>query len=122
MACYSIATTRQFTMMLQTRAVLVCSSPFPGSAMPTISPSIFSGLLPSVERVRSCVAEAHERFKSVGEGTLADYIPALASVPAGLFGVCLVDTSGITCAAGDAEYEFSIQSVSKPFVFSLICQ
>src|SRR5271166_3410709 len=90
--------------------------------MTTISPSISSGLLPSVERVRSCVAQAHERFKSVGEGKLADYIPALASVPAELFGVCLVDTSGITCAAGDAEYEFSIQSVSKPFVFALVCQ
>ena len=27
-----------------------------------------------------------------------------------------------TYTAGDAEYEFSIQSVSKPFVFALVCQ
>jgi len=68
------------------------------------------------------VAEAHERFKSVSEGKVADYIPALATVPGELFGVCLVGTSGITYATGDTEYEFSIQSVSKPFVFALICQ
>ena len=68
------------------------------------------------------MAEVHERFKSVGGGKVADYIPALAMVPGELFGVCLVGTSGITHAVGDTEYEFSIQSVSKPFVFALICQ
>jgi glutaminase len=31
-------------------------------------------------------------------------------------------TSGVPYAAGDSEYEFSIQSVSKPFAFALICQ
>ena len=31
-------------------------------------------------------------------------------------------TSGVVYAAGDTDYEFSIQSVSKPFVFALICQ
>src|SRR5271166_2381636 len=90
--------------------------------MRTISPSISTGLLSAAERVRASVAEAYERFKSVGEGKVADYIPALAAVPAELFGVCVVGTSGITHAAGDTEYEFSIQSVSKPFVFALICQ
>jgi glutaminase len=68
------------------------------------------------------VAEAYERFKSIDEGKNADYIPALAKVPSDLFGVSVVGTSGVAFAAGDAEYEFSIQSVSKPFVFALICQ
>ena len=90
--------------------------------MPTISPSESTGPLPVAERVRALVAEAHERFKSVSEGKVADYIPALATVPGELFGVSVVGTSGITYAAGDTEYEFSIQSVSKPFVFALICQ
>jgi glutaminase len=90
--------------------------------MQTISVSIATGRLLSVERVSASVNEAYERFKSVGDGKVADYIPALAAVSAGLFGVCMVGTSGITCAAGDAEYEFSIQSVSKPFVFALVCQ
>jgi glutaminase len=68
------------------------------------------------------VAEAHERFKSLEDGKVADYIPALASVSGGLFGVCLVGTSGAAWSAGDAAYEFTIQSVSKPFAFALICQ
>jgi glutaminase len=90
--------------------------------MLTTSSPVLTGHLPAAERVRVLVAEAHERFKSINEGKNADYIPALAKVPSDLFGVCVVGTSGIAFAAGDAEYEFSIQSASKPFVFALICQ
>ena len=86
------------------------------------SSCVSTGHLPPAERVRALVAEAHERFKSIGEGRNADYIPALAQVPSNLFGVCVVGTSGTAYTAGDTEYEFSIQSVSKPFVFALICQ
>ena len=78
----------------------------------TSSP-VSTGRLPAAERVLDLVAEAHERFKSVDEGKNADYIPALAKVPRDLFGVCVVGTSGIAFAAGDADYEFSIQSVSS---------
>jgi glutaminase len=80
------------------------------------------GLAPPTERVRALVAEAHRQFQSIDEGEVADYIPALAKVPRGLFGVCVVDAAGEVHSAGDAEVEFSIQSVSKPFVFALICQ
>jgi glutaminase len=90
--------------------------------MLTTSSPVSTGHLPAAERVRALVAEAHERFKSIDEGKNADYIPALAKVSSDLFGVCVVGTSGIAFAAGDAECEFSIQSASKPFVFALICQ
>ena len=36
-------------------------------------------------------------------------------------GFAVVGANGNVHTAGDAEYEFSIQSVSKPFVFALIC-
>ena len=39
-----------------------------------------------------------------------------------LFGVCVVGTNGNVYQIGDADHEFSIMSVSKPFVFALICQ
>ena len=90
--------------------------------MLTASSSISTGHLPPAEHVRALIAEAHERFKSIDHGKNADYIPALAKVPKDLFGVCVVSTSGVVYAAGDTDYEFSIQSVSKPFVFALICQ
>lgn len=76
----------------------------------------------SDEGVGALVKEAHERFRSSQEGSVADYIPALADTPVDLFGICVAGTSGLVCVAGDSEYEFSIQSVSKPFVFALICQ
>lgn len=83
---------------------------------------VSTGHLPKAELVKSVVVEAYERCKSDGAGKVADYIPALARVSAELFGVCVVGTNGNVHSAGDADYEFSIQSVSKPFVFALVCQ
>jgi glutaminase len=90
--------------------------------MSTTPSSVSTGQLPQAQLVRTLVAEAHERFKCNSEGKNADYIPALAEVPSDFFGICVVSTSGVAYAAGDADYEFSIQSVSKPFVFALVCQ
>jgi glutaminase len=90
--------------------------------MLSTSLSVSTGHLPPAELVGRLVTEAHGRFSSNDEGKNADYIPALGKVPSDLFGVCVVGTSGATHGAGDTEYEFSIQSVSKPFVFALVCQ
>jgi glutaminase len=48
--------------------------------------------------------------------------PALAAAPSDTFGICMVGTNGNVYAVGDAETEFSIMSVSKPFVFALVCE
>lgn len=84
--------------------------------------SVSTGHLPSAELVKTLLREGHERFKSVHEGEVADYIPSLAKTPRELFGLCVAGINGAVHTAGDVEYEFSIQSVSKPFVFALICQ
>jgi glutaminase len=39
-----------------------------------------------------------------------------------LFGISVVGTSGNVYSIGDADHEFSIMSVSKPFVFALVCE
>jgi glutaminase len=90
--------------------------------MLTTALSVSTGHLPPEELVGRSVTEAYTRFRSNDEGKNADYIPALGKVPSDLFGVCVVGTAGATYGAGDTEYEFSIQSVSKPFVFALVCQ
>ena len=90
--------------------------------MSTAPSCISTGRLPAPEQVRTLVGEAHARFRSHTRGKNADYIPALAAVPSELFGVCLVGTSGSRHEAGDTDYAFTIQSISKPFVFALICQ
>src|SRR6516225_7551187 len=83
---------------------------------------VSTGRLPSPEMVKSLVSEAYERFKSNAEGSSSDVYPALARAPSDLFGVCVVGTNGNVHAVGDTDYAFSIMSVSKPFVFALVCQ
>jgi glutaminase len=83
---------------------------------------ISTGHLPVAEMVMALVSDAYARYKSNTEGENSQVYPALARVPRDLFGVCVVGTSGKVYAAGDAEHEFSIMSVSKPFVFALVCQ
>jgi multisubunit Na+/H+ antiporter MnhB subunit len=58
----------------------------------------------------------------LSEGENSQVYPPLARVPSALFGICVASTGGSIYAAGDADYEFSIMSVSKPFVFALVCQ
>ena len=53
---------------------------------------------------------------------MSQVYPALAAVPGDLFGICVVGIDGGVYAAGDAEHEFTIMSVSKPFVFALVCE
>jgi glutaminase len=85
-------------------------------------PYISTGHLPDPELVQKLVSEAHARFKSNTEGENSQVYPALARVPSDLFGVCVVGTSGRVYAAGDVDHPFSIMSVSKPFVFALVCE
>jgi glutaminase len=65
--------------------------------------------------------EAHERFRSVDQGQVSQVYPALARVPGDLFGICVVGTDGSVFQVGDAEHAFTVMSVSKPFVFALVC-
>lgn len=84
--------------------------------------AISTGHLPPRDQVQQLVAEAYQLFKSNDEGQNADYIPALAGARRDLFGLCVVGTNGNVHTAGDVDVEFSIQSVSKPFVFALVLQ
>jgi glutaminase len=83
---------------------------------------VSTGHLPPSEEVVRLVDEVYERYKSNTDGNNSQVYPALAEVPSNLFGVCVVGTNGEVYAVGDAEHEFSIMSVSKPFVFAAVCQ
>ncbi|MGH8616381.1 MAG: glutaminase A [Burkholderiales bacterium] len=94
-------------------------TPLPEDDQPYL---VSTGHLPQLQQVEALVRAAYERYKGLGEGKVADYIPALAKVPAKLFGISVVGVHGGHFSIGDAEHEFSIQSVSKPFVFALVCE
>ncbi len=83
---------------------------------------VSTGHLPPAEHVIRLVDEAYERCRSNKDGKNSQVYPALAEVPSDLFGICVVGTNGEIYAVGDAEYEFSIMSVSKPFLFASVCQ
>jgi glutaminase len=83
---------------------------------------VSTGHLPPAERVKALVDEAHRRYQSNTEGACSDVYPALARVRPDLFGICVASTNGAIYAAGDAAHEFTIMSVSKPFVFALVAQ
>jgi len=83
---------------------------------------VSTGQLPAASDVQQLVAEAHARFKADTSGQNSQVYPALARVPADLLGICVVDTVGKVHAAGDSDHPFSIMSVSKPFVFALVCE
>jgi glutaminase len=95
---------------------------FPSIAEQSERPYISTGHLPEPEMVQKLVLDAHRRFKSNGDGHNSQVYPALARVPRELFGICVAGTSGRVYEAGDTEYKFSIMSVSKPFVFALVCE
>jgi glutaminase len=66
-----------------------------------------------VADIVAAMAEADER------GTVASYIPELAKVDPGQFGIAIATADGRLLTGGDADMGFSIQSISKVFALTL---
>lgn len=86
-----------------------------------VAERVSTGNLPSDTEVQAVVSAGYERFRHLDEGSVSDYIPALAEAPPDAFGVCVAGVHGRLFAVGDAEQAFTIQSISKLFVFALVC-
>lgn len=80
--------------------------------------SASSGYTPP-DPVAEALRAVLDRHRDDRSGALADYIPELAMVEPDGFGASLVSVHGGVHSAGDASREFTIQSVSKPFVYAL---
>jgi glutaminase len=63
--------------------------------------------------------ELQRQFAGMTDGEVADYIPELAKAHSEWFGICLATTEGHIYEVGDSRQEFTIQSISKPFVYGL---
>jgi glutaminase len=61
----------------------------------------------------------HADFSAENGGAVADYIPELGKADPGHFGVSLATLDGHVYEVGDTRIPFTIQSMSKPFVFAL---
>ena len=69
--------------------------------------------------LRDIIATSHAHHRANRGGALADYIPELAAVDPERFGIAIATETGELYAAGDSESPFTIQSVSKAFVYCL---
>ncbi|MCY1023482.1 glutaminase A [Pyxidicoccus sp. MSG2] len=69
--------------------------------------------------ITAALKEIRDSLASDSSGALATYIPQLAKVDPGLFGLALATMDGRLYKAGDADVPFTLQSVSKPFVYAL---
>jgi glutaminase len=70
-------------------------------------------------RVLAALNELHLRYRDCHEGDVATYIPELAKANPDWFAICVVTADGQVYEIGDADRQFTIQSVSKPFVYGL---
>jgi glutaminase len=61
----------------------------------------------------------HAEFLAETGGNVADYIPELGKADPNLFGISLATLDGHVYEVGDTDTPFTIQSLSKPFVFAL---
>ncbi|MFC4242551.1 glutaminase A [Gryllotalpicola reticulitermitis] len=81
---------------------------------------VSTGSLPGWQDVDALVRDAYERERDDRAGDVARYIPSLATAVPDQFGVAVVDVMGGAHDVGDAWTLFSIQSISKAFVYALV--
>jgi glutaminase len=65
------------------------------------------------------LSTTHAQYLESREGRLADYIPELAAVDPDRFGIAIATVDGDLHTVGDVDFPFTIQSVSKAFVYCL---
>ena len=69
--------------------------------------------------IQDYLEDLHRRFAPLAQGEVATYIPELAKVDPDGFAIVVATVDGQVYAVGDADRRFSIQSVSKPFVYGV---
>ncbi|MEO8321940.1 MAG: glutaminase A, partial [Bradyrhizobium sp.] len=82
---------------------------------PTGAPAWTSSKPPLLRFLNAC----HAEFLQETSGAVADYIPELGKADPAHFGISLATLDGHVYEVGDTQIPFTIQSMSKPFVFAL---
>lgn len=86
-----------------------------------ITQLVSTGALPGTGEIELLLAQAFARYAGTREGDVADYIPVLGAADPDWFGLSLTTADGRSHSLGDSGLEFSIQSISKAFVYALVC-
>lgn len=70
-------------------------------------------------KIQNAVNEAYNKYHQSPGGENASYIPFLANIPSDLSAVAVVTAQGDMMCAGDADYRFAIESISKVCTLAL---
>ena len=72
-----------------------------------------------VSPIQDFLEELYRKCAAENSGEVATYIPELAKANPDWFGICVVTANGAVYEVGETQQEFTIQSISKPFVYGL---
>jgi len=81
--------------------------------------SLASSISSVTSPFRNYLHDLYEKYRSLDDGKVADYIPELALAKPEWFGICIVTADGQVFEVGDCQQLFTVQSISKAFVFGL---
>jgi len=81
--------------------------------------SLTSSITAVTSPFRNYLNDLHAKYQSLNDGAVADYIPELALAKPEWFGICVVTAEGQVFEVGNCDQLFTIQSISKAFVFGL---
>ncbi len=68
--------------------------------------------------IQAYLEQLHAALADLDQGEVASYIPELTKADPTWLGICLVTMDGVAYAVGDSDQPFTIQSISKPFVYA----
>ncbi|MFB2920100.1 glutaminase A [Aerosakkonema funiforme] len=71
---------------------------------------------------QSFLNDLHLKYQSLRDGKVATYIPELAKANPDLFGICAISLDGRVFEVGDCHQLFTIQSISKVFVYGMVLE
>jgi glutaminase len=73
----------------------------------------------AIADIHAFLEDLHAQLKPLSDGQLACYIPELAKADPNWFGLSLVTLDGCAFDVGDVQQSFTIQSISKVFVYGM---
>lgn len=67
--------------------------------------------------LKATLQAIHDAHRALRDGAVASYIPELATVDPEPFGIAVCTADGQVYEVGDARTAFTLQSISKPFIY-----
>jgi glutaminase len=84
-----------------------------------VSGEVVAGGGEFVPPVQRLLDDLHARYLALADGHVATYIPELSKADPEWFGLAVATLDGHVYSTGDCGIPFTIQSISKPFVYGL---